>query len=301
MLFIMASKFTCINCRVAFSDADIQRQHYKTDWHRYNLKRKVADLPPVSAEEFQRRVLLQREQEDNLNKDTSVYCNVCHKSFGSDKSFENHLNSKKHVTLSQSGGSGDRTEVEIGNVAVSTTRVIARQSESMSEEDSEIEEVDSDEWDETYSENNPILQNNCLFCKHHSATLTKNVKHLMIEHSFFIPDVEYLVDIRGLLCYLGEKIVQGFMCLWCNEKGKGFHSVEAAQQHMVDKGHCKMFHEGEALLEYADYYDYSSSYPDHSNNKEEEVIIPVIEDEDYQLVLPSGAVIGHRSLFRYYK
>ena len=25
---------------------------------------------------------------------------------------------------------------------------------------------------------------------------------------------------------------------------------------MLDKGHCKMLHEGEALFEYADFYDY---------------------------------------------
>lgn len=32
---------------------------------------------------------------------------------------------------------------------------------------------------------------------------------------------------------------------------------------MSDKGHCKMLHEGIALAEYADFYDYSSSYPDN--------------------------------------
>ena len=56
------SLFTCITCRVAFADADLQRSHYKTDWHRYNLKRKVAELPHVTAENFQQRVLAQRAQ-----------------------------------------------------------------------------------------------------------------------------------------------------------------------------------------------------------------------------------------------
>ena len=56
------SLFTCITCRVAFADADLQRAHYKTDWHRYNLKRKVAELPPVTADNFQQRVLAQRAQ-----------------------------------------------------------------------------------------------------------------------------------------------------------------------------------------------------------------------------------------------
>lgn len=71
---------------------------------------------------------------------------------------------------------------------------------------------------------------------------------------------------------------------------------------MIDKGHCKMLHEGEALAEYADFYDYSSSYPDcESADPNAEVEIPELDDNDYQLVLPSGSVIGHRSLMRYYK
>lgn len=36
---------------------------------------------------------------------------------------------------------------------------------------------------------------------------------------------------------------------------------------MTDKGHCKMLHEGIALAEYADFYDYSSSYPDHVSER----------------------------------
>lgn len=73
--------------------------------------------------------------------------------------------------------------------------------------DSEIEEVDSDEWDEDTE--NPIERNDCMFCLHHSRTLLKNIKHMTIAHTFFIPDVEYCTDIRGLLCYLGEKIHLG--------------------------------------------------------------------------------------------
>jgi len=46
------------------------------------------------------------------------------------------------------------------------------------------------------------------------------------------------------------------VCLWCNEKGKSFHSTKSVQQHMVDKGHCKLLHEGDVLLEYTDFYDY---------------------------------------------
>lgn len=54
-----------------------------------------------------------------------------------------------------------------------------------------------------------------------------------------------------------------FICLWCNEKGRTFYSLDAVRKHMNDKGHCKMLHEGLALVEYSDFYDYSSSYPDN--------------------------------------
>ena len=56
--------------------------------------------------------------------------------------------------------------------------------------------------------------------------------------------------------FTGEKVGVGHLCLWCNEKGKSFHSTKSVQQHMTDKGHCKMLHEGDVILEYTDYYDY---------------------------------------------
>lgn len=96
---------------------------------------------------------------------------------------------------------------------------------------------------------------------------------MSISHSFFIPDAEFCTDIEGLLTYLGEKIFKDYICIWCNDKGKLFYSLKGVQNHMVDKGHCKMLHEGVALAEFADFYDYSSSYPDHVIDKIQ--IIPV--------------------------
>lgn len=44
--------YTCISCQVAFQSAESQRNHYRSDWHRYNLKRKVVNLPPVTLNQF---------------------------------------------------------------------------------------------------------------------------------------------------------------------------------------------------------------------------------------------------------
>jgi len=46
------------------------------------------------------------------------------------------------------------------------------------------------------------------------------------------------------------------MCLWCGDKSKAYLETKAVQQHMVDKGHCKLLHEGDAFLEYAEFFDY---------------------------------------------
>jgi pre-60S factor REI1 len=307
----MAMKFTCISCRVVFGGPDIQRQHYKTDWHRYNLKRKVAELPPITAEEFQKRVIQQREKDEAETKGNSVFCKVCRKAFASAKAFENHLNSKRHKAGLVSQPEEEDELYEPAKCHEHVLPVNKKEDEAMSEDydsecDSDIDEVDSDEWDDDtleISDNNPILHNDCLFCPHHSSTMTKNIKHMMSEHSFFIPDLDFVVNLRGLLLYLGEKVCSFYMCLWCNCSGKGFYSIEAAQQHMRDKGHCKMLHEGDALAEYYMYYNYSKSYPDNEVDVDidEEVTVPVINDSDYQLTLPSGAKIGHRSLVVYYR
>ena len=39
---------------------------------------------------------------------------------------------------------------------------------------------------------------------------------------------------------------------------------------MVDKGHCKMaFSGGDAIAEFADFYDYSSTYPEAADDDQE--------------------------------
>lgn len=297
-----ASSFTCLNCSVRFPNAEAQREHYKTDWHRYNLKRKLAELPPVAIEEFERRILQQKSDDAAALEDQSLYCKACKKLFKSRNAHDNHLDSKKHkeslkVYLKEQGQEGQEEQ----SVAVKSTRE-KKDFAVMMEQDGDVEEVDSDGWDEDWD--NPIENNDCLFCQNHSEDLVQNVKHMSVKHSFFIPDAEFCIDVEGLLGYLAEKICRDFICIWCNEKGRTFYSLDAVRNHMVEKGHCKMLHEGAALAEYVDFYDYSSSYPDHSDDMdidEELEAPPTLDTDDFQMVLPSGAVIGHRSLLRYYK
>lgn len=387
------SAYTCISCRVAFTDGEVQRAHYKTDWHRYNLKRKVADMPPVTAENFQERVLAQRAAAEQQLSDAASTegCSVCNKRFSSSNAYQNHLQSHKHQQAEKQAllaaqrkvdkmneknlekGLGDEKEdhdarnealqqalkdqqrpspakrgapegatkpekpekpprmMWLEEQAKRREREEGAAAEEEDWEDVDEEEEDDDEMEEDVDEEETMDQEDgdsaapsdqipaalpgsipvtdCLFCSRHSKSLIKNVAHMTKVHSFFIPDLEFLIDLKGLVRYLGEKVGAGNVCLWCNEKGRSFYSTEAVQSHMTDKSHCKVFTDGDAALEFADFYDFRSSYPDRKDGADAETDDDELpddknleyDDDTLELTLPSGAKIGHRSLMRYYK
>ena len=96
---IMDHSHTCLTCKVAFSGAELQREHYKTEWHRYNLKRKVAEMSPVTLEVFNQKMATHEKQMKVLSgeiREPTGYCVCCRKSFATQKAYGNHLGSKKH-------------------------------------------------------------------------------------------------------------------------------------------------------------------------------------------------------------
>lgn len=204
-------------------------------------------------------------------------CVPCGKSFSSRSQWTNHQQSRKHVALAGSD-----------SVAV--------------EEAIENKDEDNEEWEDCEDEDSEALEcNACLFCPKKSSCLLENIKHMSIEHSFFIPDVEYLTDLEKLLDYLAHKVGVGRECLWCDDHKS---SVRGIQQHMSDKGHCKMNTDsGDGLTEFAEFYDFSSTHPDGDSADPSEEIIDdeLVTNDNMELILPSGAKVGHRSLAVYYK
>jgi hypothetical protein len=58
------------------------------------------------------------------------------------------------------------------------------------------------------------------------------------------------------------------MCLYCNEKSKLYLTLAAVQKHMLDKAHCKIRHEQDALIEYSRLVLYTvASVPSISKHK----------------------------------
>ncbi|KAF8608661.1 hypothetical protein BDV93DRAFT_485902 [Ceratobasidium sp. AG-I] len=362
--------YTCLSCSIAFFSAEDQRVHYKSDHHRYNMKRRVANLPPVSAHAFDQKVLERRAETAVMASPKGATCQTCNKVFATENSYRSHVASRKHKENELKAAlKPARTQSEDATMEPSTesketadepmeaapqpqeTKISLTISEDATEEDIEAT-IDA----KIAAARSKLSTNSCLFCTLTSDSIATNLEHMSSVHSFFIPDAEFVVDLPGLLGYLGEKIAVGNVCIAC--PSREFRSIEAVRKHMVDKGHCKIGYENDSQrLEISDYYDFSSSYPDaeerlkrrearaarrveRAAEKEaarqdvgwedvddmdvedaevDEVVDEPVSDADsdsdassfdenalsygdtpYELVLPSGARIGHRSMKRYY-
>ncbi|WFD31530.1 pre-60S factor rei1 [Malassezia sp. CBS 17886] len=345
------SLYTCGSCSVAFYTAPEQREHFRSDLHRYNMKRRVADLAPVTAQVFHSKAQEHRGAAADAAPVAAADTDSGRKSFSTANAYRDHLNSRRHKDnvqktppTSEHGAAG-RTQVS----ATPLGRVGALR-DALPDPSPETATADSDADDASLDDNARMERMadrkiararridpaaTCMFCALPQDSLDKSYEHMATAHGFFIPEQKYLVDRAGLLQYLADKVAIGNVCLWCNGRGRSFPDVTAVQQHMLDKAHCKVAYESsEDQLEFSDFYDFRSSYPDYGGTGRDDAWEDLDEDAgagdgdvvwesasddddddapppptngirygdtDLELVLPSGARLGHRSLQRYYR
>lgn len=60
----------------------------------------------------------------------------------------------------------------------------------------------------------------CLFCNKESSGVKKNLDHMRYKHNFVILEIECLINLKGLLAYLAERIQLGKLCLYCDKQFK---------------------------------------------------------------------------------
>ncbi|KAI6783613.1 Cytoplasmic 60S subunit biogenesis factor-like protein [Emericellopsis cladophorae] len=112
--------YTCNTCQVAYRSIELQKGHMKSDWHRYNLKRRVASLPPISADTFTEKVL-QARAVTTAEEDKALFervCEPCAKTYFSENAYQNHLLSQKHKNKIST--TGQRPDDETTSVISST-------------------------------------------------------------------------------------------------------------------------------------------------------------------------------------
>ena len=101
-----------------------------------------------------------------------------------------------------------------------------------------------------------LASTQCIFSREHFDSLEAAVAHMKKQYGFFIPDSEYLTDLRGLMHFLREQVVTHHRCWYCARVGR---SYEATVQHMVDKSHCKLPIDG-SYPDLAPYYDFGADH-----------------------------------------
>lgn len=291
---------TCNACNREFEDDAQQKLHYRSEWHRYNLKRKVAGVPGVTEALFQARQSALAEEHSKLTATPMVYsCALCGKGYRSAKAHAQHLNSRSHVMrASQEAGA------PVAGITIIKPLTGRAPSKSASSKDphEEVSEESEDEWvevdaDEVMDMASKSLNNLhvdghiagagesddmdedeqididtscCFVCDLKHDTIENCMIHMHKQHGFFIPDVEYLKDPEGLLTYVGLKVKRDFICLYCNDRCQPFQSLEAVRKHMIARGHCKMrYGDGgdDEEADFEDFYDYSSSYVDEDGKQ----------------------------------
>lgn len=281
----------------------------QSDWHRYNLKRRVASLPPLTSEIFAEKVLANKATAAATAARASFEkrCEACDKTYYSEGAYVNHLGSQKHKMLAarRSAGRGGLEGAETDSMADSTftlgetldtastaaSTINGRDDEVEDELDQVTEDLNTTSIqddaglvvptgstssgpsqpkqgheDDDYEHKANLDQ--CLFCNYVSPTMDLNVHHMSRQHSFFIPEKDFLVDLAGLINYLSETIAVLHQCIFCH---KSVHTATGVQTHMRDRGHCMIAYSTEdEQMEVGEFYDFRSTYSDDETDEEEE-------------------------------
>ncbi|KAL4570226.1 hypothetical protein LXL04_025877 [Taraxacum kok-saghyz] len=262
---------TCNACNKVLIDENDQKKHYKSEWHRFNLKRKIAGVPGVTDALFLARQSAIAEEESKLSEPPMLYtCSLCGKGYRTSMAHAQHLKSRAHISRA--------SENEI--TAIITPLPPNKHSQYKQQLDNE-----SDEWEEVDQTSNLVSETtspsdeeeqeldptSCFMCDQNHKTIENCMIHMHRHHGFFVPDVEYLKDPRGLLTYLGLKVKRDYECLYCNINSQPFNSLEAVRKHMAAKSHCRVHYgdgdDEEEEAELDEFYDYSTSYIDRNGKQ----------------------------------
>lgn len=306
-----ASVITCTACRMRIVGTTERHDHYRSDLHRINLKRKVGGLGPLTPDEFHIRLsALQDSTDQTTKRRESTFCTACSKKFSSWQALENHNRSRRHLdrlkTLSQdkmsdfSTAGGSDMEGEYGDVGE-----VAEEREYVEDDDA----VDR-ELERRMREGRPYSHLECVFDGSLHGSVEENLEYMAKMFGFFVPYVEEVVDVEGLLTYLGQKVGIGYSCVACD---KAFVSVTAVQMHMIDKGHCRMTEDDGWEEEYGDFYTFGNEGWEEVEDDVENALVEAkdgsgfkesegdgVGEEEVALAV-GGKLLGHRSLRRYYK
>lgn len=289
------------------------RLHTDNCCSRYNLKRRVTSLPPISSEVFTEKVL-QAQASSTAAATKAAYektCTFCARTYFSENAYQNHLGSQKHKTKLASvadRGADDETSSVMSSTFSLGEPVAVNKVEIDSEAEEEFSVVVEGIKKTNLKDIPPATRRPSR--PHHSVepekegsittasyvtaadgeiSLETAVKRCLFCN-FDSPSVElnvaHMERIHGM--FIPEKTylvnLEGLIgSLYekiheyheCLYCGKLKPSVFGLQTHMRDKGHCKIpFATEDEQLEIGDFYDFTSTYSDVEEESDSEDELP---------------------------
>ena len=311
----------CNHCLYVSKTYEEMKEHYKSEFHKYNLNRVTMNLAPLSFEDYKRKKdffmkKLEEKQktEEVLKLQTqNLYCDICSKKFNSQKKLEEHLISKTHLKNKAKKEKQKKTKEDI---STSSTNEI-KEAKNQEPEKTTLDDI-------TY----------CLFCNFKSDNLKNNFYHMVQTHNLEIPFIFYIKNYEDLIKIFAKKIFSYHACFTCDTQR--FETIKALQKHMLSKGHTVVNNKDldEFLFKY---YDLKKllSIKDKNKRRSKEFKILILrarvakelkeknlegddeweeiksdeEDDDYEpltlpngeLMLEDGTTLGNKEFKIYYK
>ena len=157
----------CNHCLYVSKTYEEMKEHYKSEFHKYNLNRVTMNLAPLSYEDYKRKkdffmkkMEEKKKAEESLKlKSQNLFCEICSKKFNSSKKLEEHLNSKNH--LKNKAKKDEEKKDEISEISTSSKN--------------EIKEPKNKEPEKTTLDDITC----CLFCNFKSDNLKNNFYHMV--------------------------------------------------------------------------------------------------------------------------
>ncbi|KAK3385811.1 C2H2 type zinc-finger-domain-containing protein [Podospora didyma] len=225
---------------------------------------------------------------------SSTQCNACNVSFETPELRRAHAKSEWHVANIRRRVAG-LTPLPQPSPSLELADSGPDSDHTAEDDDSSDESLGSAVASGTAPE---FVLERCLFCNVESTTFDNNVAHMRKVHGLFVPDVDHLVvDLVAVIRYLHLVIFSFHECLHCHSLRQ---SAEAAQQHMLGKGHCTIdiSHDDS---EYLDFYDFGTADGNDEDGEQRQPSswrtpgVPSSQLGDDSTRLPSGKLISRRS------
>ncbi|EXK81466.1 hypothetical protein FOQG_14103 [Fusarium oxysporum f. sp. raphani 54005] len=207
---------------------------------------------------------------------TKPSCSLCDVSFDNSQEHRVHAKSEAHVQAL-------RNRAAASGLIEQPTEDSDTFSHTSNDPEDERSSTDDETGDENETSGSAIPEfdsTKCIICTHNDGSFDKSLIHMETAHGLRIPFRDHLiVDLETVIWYLYFLVATYRECIYCGTRRR---TVEGIQQHMRDKGHCRV----ELTDEMQEFYDLEGL---KAHGRENAVSV-----DNESLRLSSGKILSHR-------